>query len=468
MDRASRQSALLAATMSSFLTPFMSSSINTALPSIGRELALDAVSLSWVSTAYLLASAIFLVPFGRLADIHGRKRIFSLGMVLHTVSSLLLTFSNSSASLILLRIPQGMGSAMIFGTGVAILTSAYPPGERGKALGINSAAVYIGLSTGPFLGGLMTQALGWRTIFLLNVPLGLITIAVIMLRLKGEWAEAKGEKLDLLGSTIYGLSLTSTMLGLSQLPSMTGASLLLLGLVGTITFLQVETRSQSPVLDIQLFKDNKAFTLSNLAALMNYSATFAVSFLLSLYMQNIKGLNPPSAGLVLMAQPLVQAGFSPLAGKLSDRREPRIIASTGMAITSTALLLLALVMPTGSLELIIGSLALLGFGLALFASPNMNAVMTSVEKRLYGVASATLATMRVTGQMISMGVTTVVLAAYVGRVQVTEQYHALFVQGLTVSLIVFASLCFIGIFTSLSKGKIRQTDSLQRLKELRE
>jgi len=446
----------------------MSSSINTALPSIGRELALDAVSLSWVSTAYLLASAIFLVPFGRLADIHGRKRIFSLGMVLHTVSSLLLTFSNSSASLILLRLPQGMGSAMIFGTGVAILTSAYPPGERGKVLGINSAAVYIGLSTGPFLGGLMTQALGWRTIFLLNVPLGLITIAVIMLRLKGEWAEAKGEKLDLLGSTIYGLSLTSTMLGLSQLPSMTGASLLLLGLLGTITFFQVETRSQSPVLDIQVFKDNKAFTLSNIAALMNYSATFAISFLLSLYMQNIKGLNPQSAGLVLMAQPLVQAGFSPLAGKLSDRREPRIIASTGMAVTSTALLLLALVMPTGSLELIIGILALLGFGLALFASPNMNAVMTSVEKRLYGVASATLATMRVTGQMISMGVTTVVLAAYVGRVQVTEQYNALFVQGLTVSLIVFAALCFIGIFASLSKGKIGQTDSLQRLRELRE
>ena len=193
---------LLVATLASFLTPFMGSSVNIALPSIGRHFGMDAVSLSWVATAYLLAAAVFLVPFGKLADIYGRKRVFTLGMMVYTVASLFLALSPSAAMLIAFRVVQGIGSAMIFGTAVAMLTSVFSPQERGRALGVNVAAVYLGLSLGPFLGGLLTEHFGWRSVFWFNVPLGLLIIAAVFWKLKAEWAEARGERFDLGGSPV--------------------------------------------------------------------------------------------------------------------------------------------------------------------------------------------------------------------------------------------------------------------------
>ena len=433
----------------------MGSSINTALPLMGRELALDAVSLGWVTTSYLLASAIFLVPLGRVADIHGRKKIFNLGILVYTLSSLLLTISNSSVMLISLRIPQGIGAAMIFGTAVAILTSVFPLSERGKVLGINSAAVYLGLSMGPFLGGLLTQQFGWRSIFLVNVPLGLLIITVTSWRLRGEWTEARGEDFDLLGSLVYSLTLLATMYGLYLLPAISGMWLILMGVLGIMAFIKMEARSRSPILNINLFRGNTVFTFSNLAALINYSATYAVSFLLSLYLQLIKGLDPQNAGLILMSQPIVQAAFSPLAGRLSDRSEPRIIASTGMALTSAALFLLAFLMQGTSLEFIVTCLVLLGLGLALFSSPNTNAVMSSVERRFYGVASATIGTMRLTGQMLSMGITMLIFTAYIGKVQIIPEYYPMFLQSAKVVFTIFAALCLGGIFASLARGRVR-------------
>jgi len=455
VDNTNRRSALLVSTLGSFLTPFMGSSINTALPSMGKELALDTVSLGWVTTSYLLASAIFLVPFGRVADIHGRKRVFIVGVFIYTVASLLLTVSESPAMVIALRIPQGIGAAMIFGTGVAILTSAFPVGERGKALGINSASVYLGLSLGPFLGGVLTQQLGWRSIFLVNVPLGLVIIIVASWRLRGEWAEARGERLDLLGSLIYSLTLTTLMYGLYLLPASSGMWLISIGGLGVVAFFKVETKSQNPILNVNLFRRNTTFTFSNLAALMNYSATYAVSFLLSLYLQSIKGLSPQNAGLVLVSQPIVQTAFSPLAGRLSDRMEPRIIASIGMALTSAALFALAVLIQGTNLELIIACLVLLGIGLALFASPNTNAVMSSVEKQLYGVASATIGTMRLLGQMLSMGITMLIFTVFIGRTQIMPEYYPLFLQSIRTALMTFAALSFTGISASLVRGKVR-------------
>ncbi|MDI6809461.1 MAG: MFS transporter, partial [Candidatus Eisenbacteria bacterium] len=206
-----KRSALLVASLSSFLTPFMASSIGVALPSIGREFGMSAVLLSWVVTVFLLATAVFLVPFGRLADIHGRKRTFTYGAMVYTAASLLCAVSTSGKMLVSCRILQGIGNAMMFGTGMAILTSVFSPGERGRALGINVTAVYLGLSLGPFLGGFLTQYLGWRSIFWVNLPLGLMMIALASWRLRGEWAGAKGEQFDLAGSLIYGLTLMAIM-----------------------------------------------------------------------------------------------------------------------------------------------------------------------------------------------------------------------------------------------------------------
>ncbi|MBI2847733.1 MAG: MFS transporter, partial [Chloroflexi bacterium] len=276
---------LVIATMASFFTPFMGSAVNIALPSIGEDFSMNAVLLSWVATSFLLAAAMFLVPFGRLADIYGRKKIFTWGIALYTVSCLLLGLSISAGMLIAFRVLQGIASAMMFGTAVAILTSVFPANERGKALGINVAAVYTGLSIGPPVGGFLTQRLGWQSIFLTNVPLGLIILVVVLWKLRGEWAEARGEKFDLAGSIIYGASLAALMYGFSRLPSISGIWLVVLGVTGILIFVAWETRASSPVLNIRLFQNNKAFSLSSLAALINYSATFAVGFLLSLYLQ---------------------------------------------------------------------------------------------------------------------------------------------------------------------------------------
>jgi MFS family permease len=446
---------LLITTMSSFLAPFMGSSVFIGLPSIGKEFSMDVVMLSWVSTAYLLAAAMLLVPFGKIADIYGRKKIFKYGIAIDIIASFLLVFSFSETELIALRIMQGIGAAMIFGTGVAILTSVYPPGERGKALGINVAGVYLGLSLGPVVGGFLTQYFSWRSIFASYLPLELIIIALTLFKMNGEWADAKGEKLDSVGSAVYGFSLAAMMYGFSILPKIQGTQLILASIFGLAAFVKWEIRTKIPVLDMNLFRKNPVFTFSMLAALINYSATFAVAFFMSLYLQNVKGFDPQTAGLILVAQPVVMAAFSPVAGKLSDKIEPRVVASAGMAFTTAGLLLLSFLNIVTEVEYIVASLIILGFGFALFSSPNTNAVMSSVEKRFYGVASATLGTMRLTGQMLSMGIATLIVAVYLGNVQITPVYYPVFLKSMNAALLVFAAFCFLGIFASLARGKVR-------------
>lgn len=446
--------------LGSFLTPFMGSSVNVALPAIGDEFLMDAVSLSWVATSYLLTAAMFLVPFGRVADIYGRKMVFTWGVVVYTVSSALSAASTSGWMLIAFRFMQGMGGAMIFGTAVAILASVYPVGERGKALGINVSAVYLGLSLGPFLGGFLTQRFGWRSIFLVNIPLGAVTLIFTLQGLKGEWAEAKGERLDVVGSAIFGSTLAFIMYGFSLLPAAAGVLLIITGLAGLLIFIIWESSTESPVLDINLFRSNATFTFSNLAALINYSATFAVSFLLSLYLQYIKGLTPETTGFILVSQPMVQAVLSPFAGKLSDHLEPRLVASTGMAMTVLGLILLTSISEETTVKYILACLTLLGISFALFSSPNTNAVMGSVEKKFYGVASAILGTMRLTGQMLSMGIAMLIFTLYIGRTQITPHEYPMFLTSAKTAFAVFAALCLGGVFASLARGKIRKQGSI--------
>lgn len=454
----SKNVALIVATLSSFLTPFMGSSVNIALPSIGGEFQLNAVILSWVATAYLLAAAMFLVPFGRIADIYGRKKIFTGGVIIYTLSSLLAAISTSAAMLISFRVLQGIGGAMIFGTGVAILTSVFPPGDRGRALGINAAAVYIGLSLGPPAGGFLTEHFGWRSVFLTNVFLGLIIIIAIIWGLKGEWRGAKGEKVDFTGAIIYSLALVAVMYGFSLLPAMIGGVLIITGVLGILGFIRWEMRVESPLLNISLFRNNSVFTFSNLAALINYSATSATGFLLSLYLQYVKGVGPEHAGLILVSQPVVMAVLSPLAGRLSDRVEPRLLASIGMALTTLGLVLLAFLNQDTGFGFILTSLIILGSGFGLFSSPNTNAVMSSVEKKFYGVASGTLGTMRLIGQMLSLGIAMLLFALYLGQVQITPEYYPLFVKSIRTAFIIFAVLCFGGIFASLARGRVRRNE----------
>lgn len=447
-----KNSTLIVAGISYFLIAFMGSSLNVALPSIGKEFSMDAILLSWVATSFFLASAVFIVPFGRVGDIYGRKRTFVWGIIIYTFASLFAALSTSPYMLIIFRIMQGLGGAMIFATGMAMLTSAFEPGERGRALGINIAAVYLGLTIGPMLGGILTQNFGWRSIFIVNVALGIIVIAITILKLEESVTEARGEKFDFRGSLIYGISIIFLMYGFSVLPRDYGLLLTVAGIAGISLFIKFEEKAESPVLDMDIFRRNRVFTYSNIAALISYSATFSVGFLLSLYLQYIKGLSPQDTGFVLLSQPFVMTVFSPYAGKLSDRIEPRKIATLGMAITTIGISLLILLTKNTSLEFIILSIVILGLGFALFSSPNTNAIMSSVEKKFYGVASATRGTMRLTGQMLSMGIVMLIFSLYLGRVQITPENYLAFLKSTRIIFVVFTLLCILGIYISLKTG----------------
>jgi len=458
ISRKTKRAALIVATLSSYLGPFMGSSVNVALPSIAGEFSMGAVELGWVNTAFLLAAATFIIAFGRLGDIYGRKRIFIWGQFFFIISSVLIALSVSGTMIIFSRVLQGFGSSMIFATSMPILISVYPPGERGKALGIAVAAVYLGLSTGPFIGGIITQQLGWRYIFWLNLPLGLILLAVALFMLKGDWAEDREARFDFAGSFILGAALLATMYGFSTLPSLTAGGLVVLGLVGIYIFIRYESRIDNPVININLFRRNTVFVFSNLAALVNYAATFAVTFMLSIYLQKIKGLNPQEAGLVLITQSIVQAILSPIAGRLSDRIEPRTVASTGMALTFAGLIMLVFFDAETEMSYILGTLVLFGVGCALFSSPNTNAIMSSVERRYFGVAGALVSAMRQIGMMVSMGIVMLILALLLGQAEIEPEYYDDFVRSMKIAFIVFAVLCFGGIFASLARGKVKKNN----------
>lgn len=445
---------LLATTISSFTTPFMGSSVNVALPAIAKEFAMNALALSWIASSFLLAAAITLVPMGRLADLYGRKPFFLAGSLIFALSSLFCIGAGGEGFFIAMRVVQGVGAAMIFSTGTAMLISAYPPGERGKILGINIAAVYVGLTIGPFIGGLLTQHLGWKTIFIVNAALGGAAAILSVLMTKEEQPAARGESFDLAGSFLYATALFALMYGFSKLPSEAGAVLIAVGLMCFFIFIRQQLKKPFPLINILLFLDNRVFAFSNLAALINYSATFAVTFLLSLYLQHVKLLSPSQTGFVLVVEPLLQAVFSPYAGRLSDRYEPRVISSIGMVLTVIGLLGLIFIHTTTHILAIVLCLALLGVGFALFSSPNVNAVMGSVESRFYGIASATLATMRLVGQMLSMGIAMLVFAWLIGEQRIQHENSGLFILSAKIIFGVLAFTCMLGVFASLARGQV--------------
>jgi len=448
------RSTLIVATMTSFMGPYMVSSVNVAMPAIQAEFHMDAVQLSWIATAYLLAMAVGLVPAGKIADIYGRKRIFATGLAVYTLGTGLAVFAGSAVMLISLRVLQGLGAAMFVTTGMAIVTSVFPPNKRGRVIGIYVSAVYIGLAAGPFVGGFLTHYLGWRSIFLIMLPLGLLVLFLTLSRLKGEWLGEPGQQLDIAGCLLYAFAISFVVYGATRLPSTVGIVLLLSGALLFAFFIRQQLMTAFPVFDFHLFFANKVFAYSSLAAFLNYSATFAVTFLLSLYLQYLKGMSPQTAGSVLMAQPIVMAVLSPVAGRFSDRVEPRLLASAGMAITVIGVLFFSMLQPDTAPSLIIANLIMLGTGFALFSSPNMNAIMGAVEKRHYGLASGTVATMRLLGQMFSMAMATVVLALTVGRQAIVPENYGLFLRSIHTVFFLSAGLCLLGVYFSWFRGAL--------------
>jgi EmrB/QacA subfamily drug resistance transporter len=458
-----KRNTLLIAMSASFLTPFVGSGINLAIPNIGQEYNASTLLLSWVVTGYLLSSAAFLLPFGRLADIIGRRRVFLNGLLIFFVSSLLSGLSWSIEALVFFRIIQGIGSSMIFGTSMAILTSVFPPQERGRVLGLNTAVVYMGLSLGPVLGGWMNFRMGWQSIFYFVAILSFAALVFAFLRMKGEWYGAKGEEFDYPGSFLYSAGIIMFMYGISSLTLMSWAKyLIFIGIATIIIFLFYEKKTVYPILNISLFSRNISFAFSNLAALINYSATFAVAFIMSIYLQIVVGYNSQTAGLIMLIQPVIMTILSPFSGKLSDRVEPRVVASLGMFITAFGLLFFCWIGKGMAIWQIVSILSLLGTGFALFSSPNTNAVMGSVDKKYYGVASSTLGTMRLTGQAVSMAMVTLIIVSYLGNSGLSSNSSDLLLESFRTIFIVFTGISILGVFASLARGNIREK---QKLKE---
>ncbi len=439
---------LLVMCMSAFLVPFMGSSLNLALPEISKAFSFKAVTLTWMATAYLISSAIFQIPFARFADLVGRRKIFEWGVLIFSLSTILSGFAPTGTVIIVLRIISGLGSAMMFGTSMAILTSSFPPAQRAKAFGINTAVVYSSLAAGPFLGGLMTHYWGWQSIFFICGSVGLLVILLSRFFLKIDWIESKGEKFDYTGSVVYGLGLFGLIYGFTELPQISGFVWLFVGVVAFIVFVYYERYCKFPVFDVRLFSGNRVFTLSSLAALINYASTSAVAFMLSLYLQYIKGFDPRHAGLVLISQACIQSVFSLVSGKLSDKIAPPTLATIGMILSFAGLTGLCFICTTTPIYVLVILLLTLGIGFGIFSSPNTNVIMGSVDKKYYGQASATTGTVRLTGQAFSMGIAGMAIALQVGDRVIEPEVYPAFLQSLHITFIVFAVLSIVGVFAS--------------------
>jgi MFS family permease len=442
--------------LTSLTGPLMVNGVNVALPAMGIELSMNAVELGWISQASGLSSAIFLLPLGRLADVWGIKRLFVIGLSISTASALLSALSTSFYLLIFARVIQGVSLAVAYSNAIALLTSGYPAAERGKVLGINAAMVSLGFSIGPTVAGVLTQNLGWRSVFLFYVIFQLPSLYIVFGKVKGTWAEAKGEKFDIIGAALFCIMLFCIMYGFSSLLSAEGPWIITLGFIVMAFFIAWELKTESPILDIHLLTRSRLFAFSNLTQLLYYCSVFAIPLLLSLYLQYISGLSPQDAGFTLVVHPISQAVVSPFAGRLSDRIQPRVIVSIGIGIVFLGLLLLVSGISEAALPVIIGSLVLIGAGHGLFTSPNTNAVMSSVERKYFGVVASMDVTTRNIGITLSMGIVLLLFSLYMGTAQITPEYYCAFVESIKMAFMVFSGLCLCCVAISAARGKLNK------------
>ena len=441
--------------LSAFATPMMLSATNVALPAIANKFALSAVMLSWIPMAYLMASAMFILVFGRIADIVGRKQVFIIGTVAIIVSSILTAMSINSAMLLLGRFLQGLSAAMLYATQMAIVSSVTRPEQRGKAIGLAVSAIYLGLAAGPFLGGVATDYLGWRANFLLHIPISLVVLYIGVTKVHGDWMGEKS-KVDITGAILFGFSIILLCVGLTNVQSLVSLPLLAMCLLCLSVFVRHVLVIQNPIWDIRLLVVNSIFARSCGASLIMYTATYANVVLLSLYLQHVKTFSASLAGLVLMIQPISMAVLAPVAGKLSDFTEPRILATAGMILTAFGLFTLSTLTATSQVLLVVFALAMTGIGFSFFSAPNTNAIMGSVEKKDYGSASGAAATTHILGQLASMVLVGFVMSWVLGNQLIDDRNLLALEHAIQLSFGIAAAICILGVYLSATRGKLHR------------
>jgi len=450
--------ALASISISYLVVSLTMSAANIAVPAIALELNANAILVSWVPTAFLLANAIFLLPAGRMADIHGRKKIFLTGMSIFCVSCLMATFAPNIEILLATRLLQGIGGALAFATGLAIVMTIFTSENRGMALGIASATLYLGLSCGPILGGWFTEHYGWRSVFLFPVVLGTISITLIILRLRGEWKSEEVQKVDWFGALIFAISTSTTFIGISYLPHTVSWVLIATGTVLFAGFIYQQLHTEPPLIRFRAIMENRVFSRSLISNICIYASNYPFIFLFSLYLQYIQGMSPTSAGKLMVLQPFMMAIVAPIAGRLSDRFEPSVLATTGCLVMALAFGILQIIGADTSVYLTGSALITLGIGFGLFTTPNNNAALSSMRKSRLGIGSALLNFTRVMGNMTGTAMVLLLVSLFIGQTRIEPaQYPAL----LIVIHLALATSCILSLcasWFSYAGGNIRQDD----------
>lgn len=453
-DKKVQRAALHVAVLTAFLTTFSASCMNMSVPNMETDFQVNAAAIGWVITAYIMATAAMSIPFGKIADVKGRRKVMVAGICGYTIASAVLIFVPTFPILIFVRVIQGIFASMLFATNNAILISVYPPEKKGQMLGISIASTYIGLAAGPVLGGLINHYMGWRFIFLITAILAVIAFVLALRGVPKIPVEENHKKPDLLGNVLFVAAIVITLYGLSNLSVFRfGWLILVIGLLIGVVFVLVERRADDPVVRISMFTKCKAFTFSNFAALLNYASTYAISYLMSIYLQVVKGYESQTAGIIMVAMPLMQAIFTPYMGKLSDRVKPHKLASIGMGICALALVLFTLLGEQTPIGFVILPLMIAGFGYAVFSSPNTNAILSLVNKEEYAIANSILSTMRTVGQSISMCIVTIIVGIILGNVALEYSAPADLVKTMHIMFVICVIMCVAGMFLSLQRRK---------------
>jgi len=442
---------LLAIGTGTFMSALDGSVVNAVLPIVRQAFDSDIATIEWVVTVYLLVVSGLLLTFGRLGDLHGHRRVYASGFALFVLGSALCGLAPTAAALIGFRGLQALGAAMLASNSPAILTGNFPAAERGRALGLQATMTYLGLTVGPSLGGWLTGALGWRSIFYINVPVGALALWLSLRFIPADRPASQPEPFDLAGAALLMLSLIALLLGLNQGHAWGWASAptigsLALAALALWAFVRTELRRPHPMLDLQLFR-SQVFTLSTASAVVNYIGLFSVTFLMPFYLIQGRAYTPQQAGFLLSAQPLVMAIVAPLSGALSDRLGTSLPSMVGMAILTTGLVLFSGLSPETPTWVLTALMAVAGLGTGMFISPNNSALMGSAPPGRQGVAAAVLATARSVGMVLGIGMAGAILTTVLAGSPTGHSGPELY-TALHVAFLAAAAITAIGILTS--------------------